>query len=320
MKVSVIVPIYNGEKFLEKLIRNITLITYKKVEYIFVDNNSTDNSVLKLKSLLELTEIDNYFILSEDKQGAGNARNKGIEYATGEILAFLDCDDFIDPSKYEVDVEFFKNNVNVDFVFCRALRVYDDGRVFKNPIDGILKGVNLPPKLGLIWLNNYFHLQGPGSILVRKEVVTSLGCFPESLIGEDAFLLIRMGLKYVGFFYDETYFEYYRHSNSTVSLNNEQNGTLLSYFELKKMLFSDKIVKNNKAALKTLKTQLISDILKLNKIGYKINNLKTDSRLDDLSFNCFIFNSFSLKINKLVSKNYYNPFYWIWFKINKHFF
>lgn len=313
-KISLIVPIYNGSSFISSLIYTINAITYDNLEVIFIDNNSTDDTLKILKEAV-LSLKKNHVILSELLQGAGYARNKGIKSATGHYLAFLDCDDKISPIKFEKDIELFEEH-NVDFVFCRTTRNYEDGRIVKHPIDGFVEGVNEAPSLGLLWLKNFFYLQGTGSIMIKTDVVKELKCFNVTKTGEDAFLFIRLGLCYKGYFYNKEYFNYYRHSNSTISKNNKENGALLSYHNLRKDLFNDEIVLKNDIAKKLIKKQLQTDLLKLSKIGFNIEELVKDEKLSKLKLDYLLFNPLSRLINKMVSKTYYNPFFRLWNKIN----
>lgn len=308
MKLSVIIPIYNGASFLEKLVDTINAFTFTDFECIFIDNNSTDGSLALLKQLLQNTAFS-HSVLSEEEQGAGYARNTGIKMAKGEFLAFLDCDDVILPKKFEYDFSVLENN-EVDFVFCRSERYYSDGRVIKHPINGIKEGVNKPPSLGLVWLQNFFALQGPGSMVVRKNIIKKLGGFHTTYTGEDAFLFIRMGLRFKGYFYDKTYFHYLRHKQSTISKSNrEENGALKRYFELRENLFADDIVKSNPLAMHVLKAQIQIDLLKLHQIGHHIEELLTNKKLSGLKLSFFLFNPFSLFINRRVPHIKYNPFF-----------
>lgn len=313
MKLSIIIPIYNGVSFFEKLIKSIDAFTFTDFECVFIDNNSTDNSVIALKNALQNVSFD-YVILSENKQGAGHARNTGIKKAKGEYLAFLDCDDIILPEKFAQDFSVLEQH-QVDFVFCRSERFYDDGRNLKNPITGIKEGINNPPTLGLLWLQNFFLLQGPGSLIAKKAVVEQLGSFHTSYTGEDAFLFIRMGLRFKGYFYDEAYFHYFRHEQSTISKSNEnENGALNRYFELKQNLFADDIVRENLEAMEILAVQLQSDLLKLQQSGVDIKPFMENEKLKDLKLSNFLFNPLSLYINSKLSHIKYNPFYQIYRK------
>lgn len=91
-KVSVIIPVYNAEKYLEECLDSVLGQTLKEIEVICLDDGSTDNS---LKILQEYEKRDERLIvLSHANQGAGYERNKGIRIASGEYIAFVDSDDF----------------------------------------------------------------------------------------------------------------------------------------------------------------------------------------------------------------------------------
>jgi len=88
-KISIIIPIYNSEKFLSQTIECLKRQTLEGIEIILVNDGSTDNS---LKICQELTKNDERFlIVSQENKGVSAARNKGIEKATGEYFLFLDA-------------------------------------------------------------------------------------------------------------------------------------------------------------------------------------------------------------------------------------
>lgn len=307
---SIIIPIHNGEPFLKKLNATISAFTFTDFECIFIDNNSTDNSISVLKELLKSSSFD-YQILSESNQGAGHARNTGIKHSKGEYLAFLDCDDVILPEKFEYDFKILEEH-DLDFVFCRAQRFYEDGRILNHPITEINVGMNYPPQLGLIWLKNYFTLQGPGSLVVKKSVVEKLGGFHTSLTGEDAFLFIKLGLEYKGYFYKKILFHYLRHKNSTISMSNKvDNGAVERYFELRKNLYIDPVIQQHSFAIHILKEQLQMDILRLHNGGKSFSSLKSDEKLAEMNFSKVLFNPASLFFNWYVPNIKYNPFFQI---------
>lgn len=92
-KVSVIMPVYNSEKFLKECIESVLNQTLKDIEVICVNDGSTDNS---LQILEEFQKKDSrLIIINQKKQYAGRARNNGIKYAKGKYLSFLDSDDIL---------------------------------------------------------------------------------------------------------------------------------------------------------------------------------------------------------------------------------
>lgn len=97
--VSIIVPVYNAEKWLNQAISSIQAQTYTNWEAVIVDDGSTDNSY---KTLCKLAELDNRLkVLHKENGGLSDARNFGLEYASGEYIYFLDADDMMMPESLE---------------------------------------------------------------------------------------------------------------------------------------------------------------------------------------------------------------------------
>ena len=98
-KVSVIVPVYNAERYLKQCVESILAQTLKNVEIIFVDDGSTDGSLEILKDY----QAKDYRIrvISQENTGGGAARNRGMKEASGEYLCFLDADDYFEPAMLE---------------------------------------------------------------------------------------------------------------------------------------------------------------------------------------------------------------------------
>lgn len=104
-KVSVIIPVYNAEKWIERTIENIEEQTYKNIEIILVDDASIDNSLNIIKRLInEKTKL----VILKENVGAAIARNKGLELASGRYICFQDADDWWEKDKIEKQVEFMK--------------------------------------------------------------------------------------------------------------------------------------------------------------------------------------------------------------------
>ena len=100
-KVSVILPVYNVERYIRRCIESLQAQTMTELEFIFVDDCSTDGSMVAVEEWA--TEDDRVRILrNEENLGAGPSRNRGIEIAKGEYLSFIDPDDYISPDFYEL--------------------------------------------------------------------------------------------------------------------------------------------------------------------------------------------------------------------------
>ncbi len=113
VKISIIMPIYNGAQFLNKTINSINNQTLKDIEIICVDDGSTDDSLNVLEELK--TKYNSIKIIEQENQGSGKARNNGIRNARGEFIAFLDADDvFLDNHALEVMYNFaIDNNADI---------------------------------------------------------------------------------------------------------------------------------------------------------------------------------------------------------------
>lgn len=112
-KISIVIPVYNTEKYLEKCISSVLSSTLKDVEVILIDDGSTDDS---LRICDEFAQKDNRIIvLHQPNQGVSVARNIGIDNAKGEWLAFVDSDDYIFPDYYKDLIQVAEDN-HVDIV------------------------------------------------------------------------------------------------------------------------------------------------------------------------------------------------------------
>ena len=93
MKYSVIVPTFNSIQFMEPVFKFIDKQERTDIEFIFVDDCSTDNTYEKLTEYSEKTKVETYVYRNDVNSGPGIARNKGMEKANGEWIVFLDSDD-----------------------------------------------------------------------------------------------------------------------------------------------------------------------------------------------------------------------------------
>jgi glycosyltransferase involved in cell wall biosynthesis len=114
IKISVIIPCYNALGTINQCISSIYNQTYKVNQIIVIDDGSSDDSLIKLEILKKnCPENIDFVIFRQQNSGPSVARNKGIEYSTGEWIAFLDADDFWDSAKLETQVNFVKENQEI---------------------------------------------------------------------------------------------------------------------------------------------------------------------------------------------------------------
>ena len=123
-KISVVVSIYNIENYVEKAIRSICDQTYRNLEIILVDDGSTDNSG---KLCDKWARVDDRIqVIHKNNGGLSSARNAGTEIATGEYIAFVDGDDWIDPEMYE-EILLAMQSFDADIAICNYKEVSRKG-------------------------------------------------------------------------------------------------------------------------------------------------------------------------------------------------
>ena len=146
-KISVIVPIYNSEKYLKKCIDSIINQTLKEIEIICINDGSTDNS---LSILNEYKEKDSRIIvLTQENQGQGVARNNGIEIARGEYLACIDSDDWIESEMFEKLYNTAKEK-DAEIVHCNYYTVHKEDLIHHSSVR-YLKTKNIKITPGVVY-------------------------------------------------------------------------------------------------------------------------------------------------------------------------
>lgn len=126
-KVSVVVPVYNVEKYLKRCVESILAQTLKDIEIILVDDGSKDKSG---KICDEYVQIDNRIkVIHKKNGGLSSARNAGLEIAQGEYVGFVDSDDDIANNMYQRMYETMEKE-KVDFVMADYMRIPEDGKSF----------------------------------------------------------------------------------------------------------------------------------------------------------------------------------------------
>jgi len=124
VKVSIIIPVYNVEKYLRQCLDSVVNQTLKDIEIICVNDGSTDNS---LHILEEYADKDpRVRVLNQENMGSGVARNRAIKQATGEYIGFMDSDDYADLTMFEKLYEHAKLN-DCEIVMCPMLIVKENG-------------------------------------------------------------------------------------------------------------------------------------------------------------------------------------------------
>ena len=124
--ISVIVPVYNVEKYLERCVKSIVAQTYKDLEILLIDDGSTDKSG---KMCDDFQQTDSRIkVFHKQNGGLSDARNYGIEHSAGEFISFVDSDDYIDEKMLETLHRLITEN-DADLAVCSAMDVFEGKEV-----------------------------------------------------------------------------------------------------------------------------------------------------------------------------------------------
>lgn len=264
--ISIIIPVYKVEKYLEKCIQSVINQTYKNIQIILVDDGSPDNCG---KICDEYAKKDHRIeVIHKSNGGLSDARNKGLEIAKGEYIGFVDSDDYIEADMYEVLYNSLKQ-YNADVSICNFYTVSQEKIAIKNADNGI-KEYNRIEILKEILLDNNIQSYAWNK-LYRKDLFDEIK-YPVGKKYEDigtTFYLLEKCNKVVVTGKPEYY--YINRQGSIV--NNVTETTITDYIELIMQRY-DYIEENikelssyNKNYLKRILKTAEQDIKSLNKVG-----------------------------------------------------
>ena len=187
-KISIVVPVYNVEKYVSKCIESIINQTYSNLEIILINDGSTDISGCICDYYAK--KDNRIIVVHQNNQGLSMARNNGINISTGDYIGFVDSDDWIEIDMFEV---LFKNIVNFDanISICDYSSVYENGKNDRKDLSQIQSIITLKGKDIL----HYFLLNYHGHTLIHETVWNKLYKrflfdkirFPPNRIYEDIF-------------------------------------------------------------------------------------------------------------------------------------
>ena len=158
--VSVVIPVYNGEKYLAEAIESVLAQSYQPVEIIVVDDGSTDKTA-------QIAQSYDLKYIFQPNQGHGMAKRTGILNSRGEFLAFIDADDLWAPEKLKVQIEYLQRNPGIGFVICNM-------EIFLTP------GYERPPWLDQAFLDQVVPAYVPSGLTACRWVLEKIGDFDPS--------------------------------------------------------------------------------------------------------------------------------------------
>ena len=219
-KVSVIVPIYNVEKYLEKCINSLLSQTLEDIQIILVNDGSKDNSGNIAKEY-EKNNKDRVIYVEKENGGLSDARNYGLKYATGDFIAFLDSDDYIEKNAYE---EMYNKAIeeNADYVECDFIWEFPN----KIRVDKQYPYKNKKEMLSFVRVVAW-------NKLIKRQLITDNNLeFPKGLRYEDVeftYKLIPFINKFT--YVDKPFIHYVQREGSIANVQNERTAEIFTVLD-----------------------------------------------------------------------------------------
>jgi len=211
-KITVVVPCYNVESYLERCIDSLLNQTFKGTEIILVDDYSTDNTRNIIKKYEKKHQNIKAFYNKQNRR-QGHARNIAIQATTTKYITFVDSDDWVEPNFLQALYDTLTKS-DADLAVCDMYVRYDDSAAdFR-----VRMYDEKPNKFGLI---NVGFAASSSNKLFKTEILKSYK-YPEDIINEDVSVVLAIMYKYKVVYTDETYYDYYQRPGST------QNGHITS--------------------------------------------------------------------------------------------
>ena len=228
-KISIIVPVYNVEAYLERCVESILSQTYTNFELLLINDGSTDASGCLCDQLASTNE--NIKVFHIENRGVSNARNLGIEQSRGEWLTFIDSDDFITNDYLETLISAARADVSVGFSVARVHHV-KNGQVTDFPEfsgqESIWSAEQMMKELLMTTRTSFF----PVAKLFNKQLIENFRFSTDYHLAEDALFLTEVLLetKCTSVFIDKPIYYYdHREGSATTSVNSHVFDTIEVY-------------------------------------------------------------------------------------------
>ncbi len=231
MKLSIIITVYNREKYIARCIESVLNQNLDDYEVIIINDGSTDNSHNIIKQYADKYK-DRIKYIKKENGGVSSARNEGIKQANGEYITYIDSDDYAEQNCYKEIYELAKKN-NYDIVMYDAKKVFADRTEYMEALEGIYQG-KITKKEYIL------SMPCPWNKLIKKEIIQKADfCFPEKILYEDyAMIPTLVNVANNIFYYKKQVINYYMSEESIM----RDNGFKEKYLDIFK---ASEILKEN---------------------------------------------------------------------------
>lgn len=304
VEISIIVPVYNVEKYLNKCVDSIIKQTFTNWELILVDDGSTDNSGLLCDKFVKKDK--RIRVIHKKNGGLSEARNYGIDMSKGNFLIFVDSDDYIDKNMCSILLKKLKEN-NADIVSCNFYKVFDN-KILLNSM--FVKGEKIFLKDEILreyFLNLFPDIFATWNKIYKKELfVNNEIRFPIGRLHEDI----------------ATTYKLYYYANKIVVINKplyyyvQRKSSIMNNISNKNIIDSIKVLKDFKKFINRIDRKEYKSLLQITSIKMyisccdwiicqnKINDISIKIALNDMRKEVLnICNN--IKDNKYIDKKYF---------------
>lgn len=236
--VSVIVPVHNGEKYIERCIESILNQSYKNIEVLVINDNSTDNTKEIVAKYLELPNVK--LIINVETLGPARTRNLGLREANSPYILFLDCDDWIDLNCIEKAINILDSDSTIDIAIWEIKTAYYSNQFsvrYQYQYNNILSNKMALNLLSHTFENEYFISPLLGCKIFRKQLLDTYKLeFPDTIYEDDMFTFLSFLYSKNVALVTGSFLYYYQHNESLTHQFTEKN--IIDFFDTFHKLYS----------------------------------------------------------------------------------
>jgi len=225
VKVSVIIPAYNAEKYIREAIDSVLNQTFKDFEIVVINDGSTDKTPKILKSYGNKIRWK-----SQENKGLAPAMNEGIKMAKGEYIAYIDADDICLLERFEIQVKYLDEHPDIGLVYSDFYQIDENnkilGKIKSQPFDNLF-----------LLQNNYM---GKSTVMHRRKCLDEVGLFDDENFrnyDNDWEMWIRISEKFGIGYIDKLLIKYRLHSNSLLSIRSNKENFRHSHIKIIKKTY-----------------------------------------------------------------------------------
>lgn len=210
---SVIIPMYNAESTIEKLLDSVNNQTLDNIEIILIDDCSKDNTLKIAEAKLSTIKHRYTLIKNEKNQGQSLCRRLGLSKASGKFISFIDADDWLEPNMYKIMHDTAEEK-NAEVVICDYFLEYANKiNIVSNSCGDLIDGILTNKVAGSLW-NKIF----------KKDLFDTSTIWPKLNMGEDGAICIQMILKAKSIQHiSQPLYHYYINPDSTINKSNKND-------------------------------------------------------------------------------------------------